>query len=107
VHNHPSGDATPSEEDEFRTRELEIAGLLLGVTVLDHVVVGGNEYQSIRATNRMVLPLENADELTEEQVEARVQEVLGVHFRQARANTEKTKRQKRTDDSGAGKAGAE
>lgn len=103
VHNHPSGDATPSEEDEFRTRELEIAGLLLGVTVLDHIVIGENDYQSIRATNRMVLPLESADELTEEQVEERVQEVLGLHLRQARARTRKAKRPKRTNNSGAAK----
>jgi DNA repair protein RadC len=103
VHNHPSGDATPSEEDEFRTRELEIAGLLLGVTVLDHIVVGENDYQSIRATNRMVLPLDSADELSEEQIEERVQEVLGLHLRQAKAQSRKAKRQKRTNNSGAAK----
>lgn len=94
VHNHPSGDATPSEEDEFRTRELEIAGLLLGITVLDHVVVGENDYRSIRATDRMVLPLNGADELTGDQIDQRVRGLLGLHLRQARVRRIRPKRRK-------------
>ena len=48
VHNHPSGDPTPSPEDVSITQELVAAGRLLGVEVLDHVVIGsGNRYVSL------------------------------------------------------------
>lgn len=40
VHNHPSGDPTPSREDRDVTRRLDQAGELLGVPLLDHVVIG-------------------------------------------------------------------
>lgn len=40
VHNHPSGDPTPSEEDLAITRRLQEAGRLLGIELLDHVVTG-------------------------------------------------------------------
>ena len=40
VHNHPSGDPTPSAQDIASTRELVAAGKLLGIEVLDHVVLG-------------------------------------------------------------------
>ena len=39
-HNHPSGDPTPSPDDYELTRRLASAGVLLGVEVLDHLVVG-------------------------------------------------------------------
>lgn len=41
VHNHPSGDASPSAEDRAVTRQLSRAGKALGIPVLDHVVIGG------------------------------------------------------------------
>lgn len=48
VHNHPSGDPTPSEDDVTVTRELVSAGKLLGIGVLDHVVIGsGNRFVSL------------------------------------------------------------
>ena len=40
VHNHPSGDPTPSKEDAAVTRRLEQAGEVVGIDVLDHIVVG-------------------------------------------------------------------
>lgn len=46
VHNHPSGDPTPSPEDVAVTRQLASAGQLLGIPVLDHVVVGDGRYVS-------------------------------------------------------------
>lgn len=46
VHNHPSGDPTPSAEDREVTRQLVDAGRLLGIPVLDHVVVGDARYVS-------------------------------------------------------------
>lgn len=46
VHNHPSGDPTPSPEDRDVTRQLADAGRLLGVEVVDHVVIGDGRYVS-------------------------------------------------------------
>ena len=48
VHNHPSGDPTPSAEDREVTSRLARAGELLGVRVLDHVVVAERGYASLR-----------------------------------------------------------
>jgi DNA repair protein RadC len=46
LHNHPSGDPTPSLEDRQLTERLVEAGRLLGIRVLDHVIVGENRYVS-------------------------------------------------------------
>ena len=48
VHNHPSGDPTPSPQDVSVTRELAKAAELLGITLLDHVVIGGDEAVSLK-----------------------------------------------------------
>lgn len=48
VHNHPSGDTTPSREDYAVTRRLESSGELLGIEVLDHIIVGRTQTTSIR-----------------------------------------------------------
>ena len=48
VHNHPSGDPTPSSEDHQVTRQLTEAGKLLGIQVLDHIVVAREQSISIR-----------------------------------------------------------
>jgi DNA repair protein RadC len=48
VHNHPSGDCTPSEEDKKVTKQLKEAGELLGIHVLDHVIVSKNSFLSFR-----------------------------------------------------------
>jgi DNA repair protein RadC len=48
MHNHPSGDATPSEADIKVTRDLIRAGQLLKIEVLDHVVIGGSRHMSLR-----------------------------------------------------------
>jgi DNA repair protein RadC len=48
VHNHPSGDPTPSEQDILLTRELCMCGKIVGVEVLDHVVVGFLTYVSLK-----------------------------------------------------------
>lgn len=48
AHNHPSGDATPSEADIKVTRDLIRAGQLLKVEVLDHIILGDNGYKSLR-----------------------------------------------------------
>ncbi len=46
VHNHPSGDPTPSAEDRIVTSQLVAAGTLLGIPVRDHVVIGRGRYVS-------------------------------------------------------------
>ncbi|HQU28748.1 MAG TPA: DNA repair protein RadC, partial [Nitrospirales bacterium] len=46
VHNHPSGDPQPSEEDHALTRRLLEAGEILGIRVLDHLVIGDGRYVS-------------------------------------------------------------
>jgi DNA repair protein RadC len=48
VHNHPSGDPTPSREDREITVRLAAAGELLGIPVLDHVVVAEQGFVSLR-----------------------------------------------------------
>lgn len=50
VHNHPSGDPTPSREDFQVTDQLTEAGKLLGITVLDHIIVAKERCLSIRET---------------------------------------------------------
>jgi DNA repair protein RadC len=48
VHNHPSGDPTPSPEDVLVTREIVSAGKLLDIDVLDHLVIGQGRFVSMR-----------------------------------------------------------
>ncbi|MBE3590492.1 MAG: DNA repair protein RadC [Firmicutes bacterium] len=48
AHNHPSGDPTPSADDIDLTRRLAEAGRLLGIEVLDHIVIGGHRFVSLR-----------------------------------------------------------
>lgn len=47
VHNHPSGDPTPSREDFEVTKSLEAVGKIVGINVIDHIVVGGERAVSI------------------------------------------------------------
>jgi DNA repair protein RadC len=46
VHNHPSGNPTPSRSDEQVTRDLVFAGSIIQVKVLDHIIIGDNRYFS-------------------------------------------------------------
>ena len=48
VHNHPSGDPSPSEADLRSTQRLEEAGRVLGIPVLDHVIIGDGRFVSLR-----------------------------------------------------------
>ena len=48
VHNHPSGDPTPSPDDLHLTAEALAAGRLLDIDLLDHLVVGHDAYVSLR-----------------------------------------------------------
>lgn len=53
VHNHPSGDPTPSDADFALTARLVDAGKLLGIQVLDHVIIGSHEWYSFSDHGRM------------------------------------------------------
>ena len=50
VHNHPSGDPEPSEDDLELTRRLVEAGKLLGILVLDHVILGDGTFVSLKGS---------------------------------------------------------
>lgn len=47
AHNHPSGDPAPSPDDRLITRRLVQAGLLIGIEVLDHLVIGAGSWASL------------------------------------------------------------
>jgi DNA repair protein RadC len=49
VHNHPSGDPSPSPEDVNLTKLLVAAGEQLGIEVLDHVVIGDHRFASLKS----------------------------------------------------------
>ena len=48
VHNHPSGDPSPSREDILLTKRVREAGELIGIPLLDHVIIGDNSYISLK-----------------------------------------------------------
>ena len=75
MHNHPSGDVMPSDEDAFITRRVSQAGALLGIPLLDHVVVGRTTY-SFRE-NRPDLFEDNYDEdYIKRMIRERAEEIL-------------------------------
>jgi DNA repair protein RadC len=53
LHNHPSGDPAPSPEDMELTRRLAAAGVLMGIDVIDHVVLGDVRYWSFKEAGRL------------------------------------------------------
>ena len=55
VHNHPSGDPLPSEEDIRITRRVCQAGEILGISLLDHIIIGDLTYCSLRQEGMMQL----------------------------------------------------
>ncbi len=48
VHNHPSGNPNPSEDDKIVSKKLAAAGQLLGISIIDHIIVAKKEYFSFR-----------------------------------------------------------
>ena len=51
VHNHPSGDPTPSEDDIKLTKRLVEAGEIIGIEVLDHIIICDKDHLSMKAKN--------------------------------------------------------
>ncbi|MDO7629748.1 MAG: hypothetical protein MUQ84_02350, partial [Loktanella sp.] len=48
VHNHPSGDPTPSDADIAMTKQIEAAGKTLSITLHDHIIIGKSRETSFR-----------------------------------------------------------
>lgn len=48
MHNHPSGDPTPSRQDVTMTEKLKEAGEIVGIGVLDHLIIGHGRYTSLK-----------------------------------------------------------
>lgn len=46
VHNHPTGDPEPSSDDIVLTKRLKESGILVGIPVLDHIIIGADQYVS-------------------------------------------------------------
>lgn len=55
VHNHPSGNIEPSEEDKLVTKRLVNAGDILGIKVLDHMIIGSKDYYSFAENDNRYL----------------------------------------------------
>lgn len=51
LHNHPSGDPTPSRDDILATKRISECGLLIGIELLDHIIIGNNCYVSFQEEN--------------------------------------------------------
>lgn len=48
LHNHPSGDPTPSNDDIYSTKRIQEAGNLIGIKLMDHIIIGDNRYVSLK-----------------------------------------------------------
>lgn len=51
IHNHPTGDITPSNEDIYFTESLRDIGKINGIPLIDHIIVGNNDYYSFHDNN--------------------------------------------------------
>lgn len=53
VHNHPSGDVSPSKEDINITKRIEEIGIIHGINLIDHVIIGNNSYYSFYENKKL------------------------------------------------------
>ncbi len=53
IHNHPSGDPTPSQDDIRFTRRIQEAGEMIGIELLDHIIIGDRKYISLKECELM------------------------------------------------------
>lgn len=51
MHNHPSGDPSPSQNDFVCTKKIREAGELIGISLIDHIIIGDNKYMSFSEKN--------------------------------------------------------
>ena len=82
AHNHPSGESTPSPEDDAVTERLASAAQILGIPLLDHVVLGVGEHFSYAAQRASLLrpPVKKADRLEDGGSPMTKPERRGLHF---------------------------
>ncbi|OGW25984.1 MAG: hypothetical protein A2X59_04460 [Nitrospirae bacterium GWC2_42_7] len=59
VHNHPSGDSSPSKNDMEITKRIKEAGSLIGIQMLDHIIIGSKDYYSFESAIAEKASLEN------------------------------------------------
>lgn len=52
VHNHPSGDASPSQADYKATHQLEMSGTIMGIQIVDHIIIGKKQCYSIKENQK-------------------------------------------------------
>jgi hypothetical protein len=81
LHNHPSGDATPSEQDVRATFQLETYCRTLGIMMLDHFIISSNQCFSFRKDGRW--PIADEDILSLLPVSAPAKRILGLLIRTA------------------------
>jgi DNA repair protein RadC len=55
LHNHPSGDPTPSRDDIYLTGRIRECGELLGIELSDHIIIGDNRYYSFRENKQIIV----------------------------------------------------
>ena len=53
IHNHPSGDPSPSEQDTYITERLQETGRIIGIQLLDHIIIGNERYWSFQENQRV------------------------------------------------------
>ena len=53
AHNHPTGISAPSNEDKAMTSRIKDAGVILGIELIDHIIIGSNEYFSFKENKLM------------------------------------------------------
>ena len=53
IHNHPSGDSSPSKEDILVTKKLKEIGIIHGINIVDHIIIGDNNYYSFYEDKKM------------------------------------------------------
>jgi len=53
IHNHPSGAIEPSREDKAITKRLNESGQLVGIPLVDHIIIGKNQYYSFKEQNQL------------------------------------------------------
>ena len=53
IHNHPSGEIEISKEDEIMTKRIRDAGLLMGIPLIDHIVIGKGAHYSFHENQKL------------------------------------------------------
>ena len=53
LHNHPSGDPTPSEDDIQITKRIQKGAVILGIDLVDHIIIGDNIYYSFKEEKQL------------------------------------------------------